>query len=198
MMNLPKMINKLFWQHISVPYLLIGAVIFGAVLVFLCLRKRSPLRCLAIAALCAYLFLVLSATVICRKHYDAPNAMLTPFWSYRKAFLEHNPGARGQILRNCILLFPLGFLLPLCTYPKKCSFWTLLLSAAAASYLIELLQLVLRRGTFELVDDPLDNVIGAVAGYCLVRILLWAASRIRSGRQRARAGLGPTEKDEQE
>ena len=190
-MNIPRMIFKLFWQHISTPYLLLGIALFGAVLVVMQLRNERPLRSIAVSALCAYLFLVLSATVICRKYNASPNVMLTPFWSYREAFLGHNRSARGQILRNCFLLFPMGFLLPLCTWPKKCRARAVLLSAAACSYGIELLQLVLHRGTFELVDDPLDNLIGAAAGYGLARLVLWAAARIREGGQDARTAPAP-------
>lgn len=191
MMNIPRMIYKLFWQRISVPWLLLGILLFGVVLVAMQLRNERPLRSFAVSALCAYLLLVLAATVICRRHYDAPNVMLTPLWSYKKAFLQHNPGARGQILRNCFLLFPMGFLLPLCTWPRKCRVRTLLLSALACAYGIELLQLVLHRGTFELVDDPLDNLIGAAAGYCLARLLLWAVARLRGGGQKARSAPAP-------
>jgi glycopeptide antibiotics resistance protein len=77
-------------------------------------------------------------------------------------------GAIGNLLGNIIPFMPLGFLLPLLYRPIS---WKGVLGIAVAfSLCIEILQLVLRVGTFD-VDDILLNTLGVMLGY-LVFLLL--------------------------
>lgn len=99
--------------------------------------------------LAAYLYFLLSETVLIRKpgilRYE-----LELFWSWRRADL------RTQIYTNVLMFIPVGLLVG-----KRG--WKGLLFTAGCSMVIELLQLVSRRGLFEF-DDIIHNTLGAAIG----------------------------------
>jgi len=49
--------------------------------------------------------------------------------------------------------------------------WVILI-AAIISYSIEFSQLLTKRGLFELFDDPFHNVLGAIIGFTLWRMIM--------------------------
>lgn len=75
--------------------------------------------------------------------------------------------AARNLLGNLVLFFPMGCYLPLLlpSVRRKGSFGWQMLGLLLG---IETLQLLLRVGTFD-VDDILLNLVGAFAGYALVR-----------------------------
>ncbi len=77
--------------------------------------------------------------------------------------------ARNNLLGNIILFMPLGFLLAL--FYRPISWKGILGIAVALSFCIEILQLVLRAGSFD-VDDILLNTFGAVVGCGLLAAYL--------------------------
>ena len=96
-------------------------------------------------------------------------------------------GLLEQIVLNYLLFVPLGCLLPF-TWPGRYAgdgaargAARVALVAAACSLCVELAQLVLRVGLFEL-DDVLGNALGAVLGYALSRTIRTEAS-VRVGRR---------------
>ena len=107
--------------------------------------------------LAAYLFFILTETVLIRKT-GALRYELVPFWSWKR------PDLRAQIYVNILLFVPVGFLLGLKTG------WKSIPLAAGMSAAIELIQLATRRGLFEF-DDIIHNTLGAVIGFGLWRLL---------------------------
>ena len=109
--------------------------------------------------------------MFCRPTRKKYALQLRPFWSYYQIFVLHKKKMPGMILRNILMLFPLGLLFPACTGGRSGALKQLIPLSLGISYGIELLQLLLRRGTFELVDDPFHNLLGAFLGcgvYCLL------------------------------
>ena len=112
------------------------------------------------ALLAAWAFYVFSLAVLSRGSQPEAQYMLRLFWSY-----ENWPEGWEQIVANVAVFVPLGFLLGLLTG------WKGVLAGAGFSLLIELLQLLLRRGVFEF-DDLFHNTLGALIGVSLAVLLL--------------------------
>lgn len=68
-----------------------------------------------------------------------------------------------NLIGNLILFIPFGFLLPVLF--KRCSFFKVLFSSFIFSFLIEIIQLFLPRGTD--VDDVWLNCLGGIIGWFL-------------------------------
>ena len=58
--------------------------------------------------------------------------------------------------------------------------WVILI-AAIISYSIEFSQLLTKRGLFELFDDPFHNVLGAIIGFTLWRMIMKRCSEKSEG-----------------
>ena len=71
-------------------------------------------------------------------------------------------------LGNIVWFVPLGFMLP--KMLKKCNFITVTLSGCLFSLLIEILQLVLKKGICE-IDDLILNIAGTMIGYSVYKII---------------------------
>lgn len=71
-------------------------------------------------------------------------------------------------LGNIVWFVPFGFMMP--EMLKKCGFITVTLRGFLFSLLIEVLQLVLKKGICE-IDDLILNTFGAMIGYTLYKIL---------------------------
>lgn len=87
------------------------------------------------------------------------------FWSYKEWFSGNGRIGR-EILGNIAMFVPFGFFLAE-LFPRRYRTLLVLLSAAAFSLCIELLQLVLLRGFFEW-DDLVSNTGGALIGLSLM------------------------------
>ena len=84
---------------------------------------------------------------------------------------KYTKAAHESVL-NVLLFIPFGFLLPydLCLKRKKNILLKTVMLSFAASLLIEILQITLQRGVFE-IDDLAKNTLGAALG-CLIWVLL--------------------------
>ena len=105
--------------------------------------------------LAAYLFFILTETVLIRKIGVTTGFRPELFWSWKV------PGLRSEIYANILLFIPVGILLGV----KRG--WKGIPIATGISLIIELIQLVSRRGLFEF-DDILHNTIGVVMGFGIV------------------------------
>ena len=92
---------------------------------------------------------------------------LKPFWSY-KAILEGSRFLIAENFWNVVLFIPFSFLLGL-LFPKR-KHWMWVLAGFLLSVVIELVQLVFRRGLFEF-DDIFHNTLGALLGILLLRLI---------------------------
>ena len=148
--------------------LLILAVTITSVL-FLYRKKRiKASQAITIRVLIAFLLIVLGSTVFGRilglRRYE-----LLPLWSYG-AIIRGNLGIVQEVLLNCVLLFPVGMLLPL-IFSRPLKWYQGLLFGAIVSGCIELLQLITCRGLFEF-DDIFHNSLGCMVG-CILCSLIW-------------------------
>lgn len=82
--------------------------------------------------------------------------------------VSFRPISLANLLGNFIVLFPLGIFLPV-LFPRQRSFRLFLLTAILLVSLIELVQLLTRRGALD-IDDLLLNVPGACLGWLAWRI----------------------------
>lgn len=136
------------------------------IIVVLEVRRKtiSVIQAISICILIIFLGLVFSSTIFTRistvRQYE-----LQPFWSWRKIIKYHDWELLKENLLNCILLLPVGALLPLIV-KHKVKWYRALLIGILMSAMIEISQLVLKRGLFEW-DDIIHNGLGCMMG-CLI------------------------------
>lgn len=142
--------------------------IIGAAAVFLLILRHRREQ-MAGNLLIVYLLFVLASTVLSRtkvqelSYRELMNLDLIGCW------LERSRGASAnhwELILNFVMLLPFGFLWPVATGRKLPG--TLLLGFVLI-LVIELAQLLTRRGWFELCDI-VDNTIGVLLGYGLYAV----------------------------
>ena len=116
-----------------------------------------------------YMIIVLGATIGHRNSgYESVNLHL--FSSYKDAYNSFSLGEWRNIILNILMFAPIGFMMPLLL--KKCEKWYITyLVGFGTTLFIETLQLISKRGIFEL-DDIINNTLGCVIGYGIVMILI--------------------------
>ena len=92
---------------------------------------------------------------------DGINFVLFSTWGYTTV-------THAFFVENILMFVPFGFLAPICTQRLR-PMWRCVLSGFACSTLLELCQLLTKRGYCEL-DDVLTNTFGALVGWCLFRL----------------------------
>lgn len=169
--------------YLAERYLIIGCIAAGFIVGIFCIiyfvlykkilhgTAAFPLKKLAAAAvLLCYLMIVLGATMLDRSAvWNHGRIILSPFLSYREAWYSFSIREWRNIILNICMFIPLGLLLPL--YGKHWKKAVLsYLAGFAFTLLIELAQLVFKRGIFEL-DDIFNNLLGTMIGYGLYQLL---------------------------
>ena len=159
----------------------IGLFLIGYFLVYKKLMKGSKKLKLSKIALCSifliYITVVLGATIGSRvSNYSSVNLHL--FSSYKDAYNNFSLGEWRNIILNILMFVPIGFLLPLLF--KKCQcFYITYLAGFFLTLFIEILQLITKRGIFEL-DDILNNTLGCAIGYGIIMIFISLFKRKKS------------------
>ena len=143
---------------------LVLAFILGSILSVTVLGWKKGMKWSAGWLLVEYLFLLLYLTVFVRSTQVEWTYNLSPFWSYQ-AIREGRDDILVQVIMNVLAFIPIGLLLGSF---KGMKWWHVLLIGLCFSMLIELLQLVLKRGLTE-IDDVVHNVVGCVMGFVVVR-----------------------------
>ena len=118
-----------------------------------------------------YLFVVLGATLLNRGHGWTNDKIQPLFYSYRDAWISFSNAAWRNIILNFCMFIPFGIWLPF-GIKRFRKFWKTYLAGFAFALLIECIQLLSRRGIFEL-DDILGNTVGTMIGYGLFAIAAW-------------------------
>ena len=131
------------------------------------LRHPTASRIALIAAFFAYVFAVLSITLLFRAPIFS-TIELDPIASYRRA--ANAPAHLAvieirNVILNVIMFVPLGIFLPL-LFKKFHKIYLVLSVAFLTSLAIETLQFATRRGVFSL-EDIIHNTLGAVLGATL-------------------------------
>jgi len=153
---------------------LVSAFILGTILFVTVLGWRKGMKWSAGWLLVEYVFLLLYLTVFVRNTQAEWTYNLSPFWSY-KAIREGRDDILVQVIMNVLAFIPIGLLLG--TF-KGLKCWRVLLIGLCFSMLIELLQLVLKRGLTE-IDDVVHNGVGCMIGFVGVRWCRWCLGHLR-------------------
>ena len=112
-----------------------------------------------------YLSVVLGATLLSRGNGWTNDKIKPLFYSYRDAWISFSNAAWRNIILNFCMFIPFGIWLPLgIKWFRK--YWKTYLAGFAFALFIECIQLLSRRGLFEL-DDILGNTVGTMIGYGL-------------------------------
>lgn len=159
-----------------IPCLLLGTLLY--LLVVLCLwftKKRQYFtfkRCLIEFTFCCYLIALANLTGLFNirlsyflSFHATPN--LIPILNTLREVFEYGPYVLKQVLLNVALYVPFGILVSLLL--RKPTLLQLLLLAGCTSLLIETLQYF--GGRFADIDDLLSNIIGALLGYLLIKLI---------------------------
>ncbi len=178
-MNISYLIRALN-RAFGIEYWYYIAAAFSFVLCFRLCKGKTNKR-IAAGFITAYVVLLFSSTVFARPTSDAAEFRLKLFWTYG---VIANGGWRAkematQVLVNITMMVPLGLFLPI-FIKKNQLLWTLI-CGLAISIMIEVLQLIFRRGLPE-IDDLIYNTIGVVLGLCLYKGAKYAFQKIAAGK----------------
>lgn len=124
------------------------------------------------AVFICYMIVVLGATMFSRVDMRGIGD-ISIFNSYKEAWINASAVAWRNIILNILLFVPFGFLLPIGKERFRV-FWKTYLAGLSLTVTIELLQLILARGIFEVVD-LFNNVLGTMIGfgcYAIVRLIV--------------------------
>ena len=114
-----------------------------------------------------YLSVVLGATLLSRSAFWS-SEIQPLFYSYRDAWINFSNAAWRNIILNFCMFIPLGIWLPLGIKGFR-KFWKTYLAGFSFTLFIECIQMLFKRGIFEL-DDILGNTVGTMIGYGLFAI----------------------------
>lgn len=127
-------------------------------------------------ALLVYLGVVFASTVFTRmptvRQYE-----LIPFWSWYEVFIKHSRSLLVENLLNILLLLPAGVLLPI-IFARRLRPSVAFMIGALISAVIEVSQLILRRGLFEW-DDMFHNGLGCMLGCLIVNAVMERVKRMK-------------------
>ena len=132
-------------------------------------KRRTLWQNIAVILLMMYLFLVLSSLVLVRPVGEDYTWELELFWSYRHLLREGNRFYLWENVLNIVLFVPAGFLMKM-AFPQM-KIRKLLLVGVVISLGLELMQLGLKRGLFEL-DDIVHNTVGMGICGCIAGMLM--------------------------
>lgn len=157
------------WSHREI--ICFGIIVIGAGLILLRSVHRHRMKktqALLTMILLLFLGIVFGSTVFTRT-VTTRQYKLMPFWSWKEIILSHDWSLLQENLLNCILLLPMGVLLPL-VLDRKIKLRTSFGMGVLVSFIIELSQLIFKRGLFEW-DDMIHNGLGCMLGTAIVNVL---------------------------
>lgn len=174
--------------HMASEYLLlgIGSVSIG-ISIFLIIyfliykkimkgtKKLNTSKVLLWSIFLIYTVMVLGATFVHRIPGMYENINLHMFSSYIKVWNRFSLLELRNLILNILMFVPFGVMLPLLF--KKCEkFYITYFLGLCMTILIEVLQLISKRGIFE-IDDIINNTLGCMIGYGIVIIFLLFSKR---------------------
>mgnify|MGYP002649407450 FL=1 len=116
---------------------------------------------IALSLAVMYLFFVISSTVLVRDATDLYSFDAPLFWSYTK-ILEGQTGYLIENILNVFMLMPIGILIGVGFDKSRIN--VAIIIGALISLMIEISQMLTKRGLFEF-DDILHNTVGCGVGY---------------------------------
>ena len=124
-------------------------------------QKWNRMQGAAIVALVAFLGIVFGSTVFTRTS-TIHQYELQPLWSWYEVVWHNDWELLKENLLNCLLLVPMGLLLTV-VFDHRLKLSRAFFTGFMVSAVIELSQLVFRRGLFEW-DDMIHNALGCMLG----------------------------------
>lgn len=110
-------------------------------------------------------FLVLLQTALFSREPGSRHSLdLTLFETWGRSAVSH-----AYFIENILMYLPFGILVPAC-FRKMERPWVCVLTACGSSALLELTQLLTRRGYCQL-DDVVTNTAGALLGWCIWKLV---------------------------
>lgn len=173
--NMSKALDTMSKELEKVPvsiYAILFTSGFVCMLIYLSLRfvktdsrKKQAVRTTCIIfLLLSYIALVLLITVFARNPGTEYKMQLKPLYSLFRT--DHMNRDIIRDICNVMLFFPAGFIIQYMGTTKRKGY--LLLMLPVFSLIIETIQLITRRGMFD-VDDLLSNVLGGILGFMSAR-----------------------------
>ncbi len=154
------------------------SAIAAFIITFIIVKKikdnSMPDNIWALPFLVATIMLILGETLFCRSAGASFQYIIKPFNSY--AMLAKGDQSRlGEIAINILMMIPFGICFGI-FISFDLEFWDMYLfqtvfAGSLFSLLIELVQLISKRGTFE-IDDIIHNAIGTLIGYLLALAIM--------------------------
>lgn len=144
--------------------LFFGSVILVCLLFLLAavrMHKIMKTQALGAGIALVYMVIIFGSTVFTRG-VSSRQCELTVFWSWREALVDHDWEMMTEILLNCVMLMPVGILLPVAAGRRVHPVMALLLGVILSGT-IEVSQFVFARGLFEW-DDIIHNSLGCMLG----------------------------------
>ncbi len=118
---------------------------------------------------------ILWLTLIGREKIHTSLFLFRPLHSFINLFAQIKKyGFYSNCLGNVLLFIPVGMLFPIC-FSNKISSVCIFCGLLTVS--IETLQLLFSRGYFE-IDDLVSNMIGAIIGWSIYRIVIFLKQRL--------------------
>ena len=136
-------------------------LVTGGVLYGIWKQKWGIRQGLAIVVLVAFLGIVFGSTVFTRTSTICQYE-LQPLWSWYEVIWHNDQELLKENLLNCLLLVPMGLLMPV-VFDHRIKLNRAFLAGFIVSAVIELSQLIFRRGLFEW-DDMIHNALGCMLG----------------------------------
>ena len=147
--------------------LIVSVVAFGILKEKYKNKKITKQNSIVMWLLINYSILLLYFTVLGRRALDYYRYNFDFGYSYQEVFLLGDCTLASQIFVNILMFIPVGILCGIII--EKHMLIKTLLYGLALSFIIEILQLVLRRGYCEF-DDLLSNALGTLVGCIVVKI----------------------------
>ena len=166
-MNVKYLLSRIKYYYIIAKYWKRETVFLVLLLLIymLYIKKETETKRIVFAVLLGvYTFYIFLFTVLSRAPIQIYQYKIIPFWSYFKILCGEKKYIK-EVLLNIIVFIPEGFLI---TYNfDKWSVKKYIIIGFIMSTTIEVLQLLLKRGMFEL-DDILGNTLGIVFGTWII------------------------------
>jgi glycopeptide antibiotics resistance protein len=155
---------KSIFSIIPIPLLipLIASILIGAILAFKVYGQEKGFRVFSLVTLILIVVMIMSATVFLRVSDVSVGYNFLPLWSYRMPSKDLQYSMFVENLMNILMFIPLGIALE---YSFKEMTWKRVFFVAfGLSFIIEILQFLLKKGFAEF-DDVLHNVLGCLIGF---------------------------------
>lgn len=167
---------KMYYNYLVHLYDMVpNAIIYGSLLLSLFISLliisykgtwTSRRQVIVSIILAEYYFLLLCSTVLYRAQLSDYQLVIKAFWSYLSIMEGNNPLLMINIL-NILMFLPFGVMC--CILFNQHKFLYTIATCVLLSSMIEVMQLITRKGVCE-IDDLCHNILGGVIG-CLSMLL---------------------------